>query len=148
MKTFSHPPTVAVCTREREGWVGDGPKGSYLSNFRRLQKEQPRDAPPPRHLLSSGAGRKGIGRGRGHTSICSENLVSKKLTFRTAMRKFPLFRKHRQPFGIWPDRGRGKGEKDATPPLRALPRSKDLARQSGSAPPAVFSRAVSASSRR
>ena len=44
MKTFSHPPTVAVCTREREGWVGDGPKGSYLSNFRRLQKEQPRAA--------------------------------------------------------------------------------------------------------
>ena len=59
MKTFSHPPTVAVCTREREGWVGDGPKGSYLSNFRRLQKEQPRAAAAPPPEREGGIGRGG-----------------------------------------------------------------------------------------
>ena len=61
MKTFSHPPTVAVCTREREGWVGDGPKGSYLSNFRRLQKEQPRAA-----AIAAAAATSGMGRNRAY----------------------------------------------------------------------------------
>ena len=53
--TFSHPPNLTVpCVGESGGRVGDGPKGRYLSNFRRLQKEQPRAArarPPLRDRI-------------------------------------------------------------------------------------------------
>ena len=94
--------------------------------------------------------REGIGRERGHILRFVPKIWYRKSS-RSELQCVSLnyvLRKYRQLFGIWPDRGRGKGEKDATPPLRALPRSKDLARQDGSAPPAVFPPPCRASSRR